>query len=185
MRGAARTAGAVFVSVALVLGIAALSRVPYGGGQTDGAVLRLSWRTRADEVRDCRRPTPEELASLPVHMRRPEVCEGRVLPRHLRVELDGSVLLDEVVRAAGARGDRPLYVYHEIPLFAGVHHLHVTFIPSEADSALEAAQRVTGAPPHLHLDTLIAVDSGEVALVTYDDDRNALVVRGPGTSAVP
>ena len=76
---------------AVVLGsgaaLAALSLVPYTAEPGDRAVVRLAWRTRGERVRACRRLTPDELARLPQHMRQEEVCERRILPYRLRVEI--------------------------------------------------------------------------------------------------
>ncbi|HEX6069931.1 MAG TPA: hypothetical protein VFZ18_08905, partial [Longimicrobiaceae bacterium] len=137
MRRAGPAAGAGLVALLSVLGVAALTRVPYDADHAEDAILRLSWRTRGEEVRECRTLSPEELAALPVHMQRTEVCEGRVLSRHLLVRVDGRPVIDDTVRAAGARSDRPLYVYYEIPLSPGVHALHVRFVPETMDATAD------------------------------------------------
>jgi hypothetical protein len=194
MRRATRAAGAGLVALLSVLGVAALTRVPYDAEHAEDAILRLSWRTRGEEVRECRTLSPEELAALPVHMQRTEVCEGRVLSRHLLVRVDRRSVVDDTVRAAGARSDRPLYVYYEIPLSPGVHALHVRFVPEamdapadehDADDAHESdeadeADEADDAPAVLELETLLDLKAGEVTLITYDGDRRDLVVREPG-----
>ena len=160
------------LAVASALALAALSQVPYTPAAAEQAVLRLSWRAPGVRVQNCRRLTDEEKAALPAHMRRDEVCEGRLLPAHLRVEVDGRVVVDDTVRASGARGDRPLYVFREIPLAPGAHALRVRFSRPDGGSGAAA--------PALHLDDTLALVPGEVALVTYDADAGALVVRTPG-----
>lgn len=179
MKGIVRDGGAALVVLGLALGMGALTRVPYEAPHAHDAVVRLSWRTRGEEVRECRTLSAEEQAGLPVHMRRSEVCEGRVLPRHLQVELDGRIVLDDTLHASGARGDRPLYVYQEIPVAAGAHHLQVSFVREDAAATATDGRTATMVPPTLTLDTRLALSPGEVALVTYDPGLRALVVRAP------
>src|SRR5690606_15072501 len=92
------------------------------------AVLRLSWRVRGIRIQECRTLTPEELDALPPHMRRPEVCEGRIAPYRLRVRVDCRVLADTLVHAAGAREDRPVYVFREFRVVPGVHRVDLRFV---------------------------------------------------------
>lgn len=173
MRRTTRRSLAALVAAGAMLALAALSQLPYTPPAAGDAVLRLSWRTRGERVEECRRLSPEEIAALPAHMRREEVCEGRLLPSHLRVEVDGRVLVDDSVRAAGARGDRPLYVFREIPLAPGAHALEVRFARQGRGSA-------GSTPALLELSDSLHLAPGEVALVTYDADLRALVVRVPG-----
>ena len=155
---------AVLVTGAAVLALGALSRFPYTPADAGSGVLRLSWRVRGERVTECRRLTPEELEALPLHMRRPEACEGRIAPYRLRVTIDGSVVEDTLIGAAGAREDRPIYVLRDFPLSPGTHAVDVAFARE-------------GAPVPLTLDTVVAIRPGRVSLVTFDPDRNALVLR--------
>lgn len=157
------------VTAMLAVLVAALSGVPYDpGGDAASAVLRLSWRTRAAAVRECREPTREELARLPTHMRRDRICDWRVPTHRLRVAVDGRVLDDARVEAAGTRGDRPLYVHRELPLEPGRHELEVRFLPE------------AGEGKRLTLQEQVELSAGDVALVTYDPDAGRLVLRRPG-----
>lgn len=111
-------------------------------------------------------------------MRQEEVCEGRILPYRLVVELDGVAAVDEVIHGAGAREDRPLYVSRDLPVQPGPHRLAVTFAREShavGDSAIATGGLRT--PAHLTLDTTVAVASRRVVLVTYDEEREQLVVR--------
>jgi hypothetical protein len=67
-----------------------------------GGGWSLRWR-----MQECRRLSPEELEALPVHMRRPEVCAGRVAPYRLQVLLGGAMVTDTVIGAGGAPGGTP------------------------------------------------------------------------------
>lgn len=152
------------VTVAAVMALGALSRVPYTSADAEHGVLRLSWRARVERVTECRRLTPEELEALPLHMRRPEACEGRIAPYRLTVSIDGSVVEDTVIRPAGARQDRPIYVLRDFALAPGEHAVDVAFTRE-------------GAPAHLVLQAVVEIRAGQIALVTYDPARNALVLR--------
>jgi hypothetical protein len=167
-------AAAVAVAIGLTIAMAALSRVPYRTSSDDHALIRLSWRTPGAFVNECRTPTPEELASLPVHMRRDQVCEGRILPNRLRVTLNGDLIIDEAVRAAGAREDRPLYVFREIAVPPGEHRVHLTWGVEGASAQLPQT-----------LDSVVRLAPGEITLFTYDVDRRALVVRGGAATIDP
>jgi hypothetical protein len=168
------------LAVAVTVAIAALSRVPYVHAGGEHAVLRLAWRTPGDFVEACRRPTAEELERVPIHMRREEICEGRMLPRRLVVRLDGEVVLEETVEAPGARGDRPLSVFRELPLPPGDHALEVSWatvgdVPPRGDGA-----RRSPVPPRMDVSAALRLEPRDVALVTFDPDRRTLVAVGRG-----
>lgn len=178
--GAALAAGAT-------LALGWLSQIPYGAATDAEAVVRLAWRIRGTRVEECRRLTPAELEQLPVHMRQQEVCEGRALPYRLVVMLDGEMIVDEPVRASGARADRPLYVYHELPVRPGAHDLAVRFtrdtVPADTAGERERerrGERESPAPPRLELVRRVTLRQGQIALVTYDADRRGLTLKGYG-----
>lgn len=181
------------LGVAALLAIGAATRFPYPAAPPDHGVLRLSWRTRGERVEECRRLTPAEIAQLPIHMRREEVCEGRVLPYLLVVEMDGRLLLRERVLPAGARHDRPLYVFHEIPIPTGEHRLAVRFVREDTRRERgggsgrgrddDHSERRSATPSYLELETGFRARPGEVTLVTYDADQRELVARSPGVIA--
>ncbi|HEX7117967.1 MAG TPA: hypothetical protein VF212_04230 [Longimicrobiales bacterium] len=168
--------------MAALLALGALTRAPYGIEEAQQAVIRLSWRARGVRVRQCRTLTPQEVEALPVHMRRERVCEGGIAPYRLRVALDEKVLESSVVSAAGAREDRPLYVYREVRVAPGRHRLSIDFLREEtAETDPEAVPAST--PARLTLDADLSLGAGQVALVTFDPKRRALVLRGaPSTS---
>ena len=148
-------------SLALAVLLAGLARVPVPGLDADQSVLRLSWRYRAGDAADCRRPTQAELEELPVHMRNPDACIGDLAPYQLQVLVDGAERLRAVLRPAGVRGDRPIFVYEEVRLPPGRHDLAVRF--GVRDGAM-------GAVPDLALDTTVVLEPGQVLLVTRGGD---------------
>lgn len=193
----ARHALAVTVAFALLVGVAALSRVPYSTHNAGRAALRFSWRARGERIERCRRATATELAKVPAHMRQEVICEGaRVAPYRLRVTVDGRRLADGVVAGSGVAGDRPMYVLREFALRPGAHRLQVVFAKEHeradddddrrrTESSERSAERDhdrdarRGAvPPSIALDTNLAVRAGSVVLVTYDSELRKLVLVG-------
>lgn len=171
-----RRAVAIAVAFASLLALGGLSRAPYTPDRAEYAVVRLAWRARGDRVEECRRLTPAELERIPPHMRQEERCEGRILPYRLQVSVDGVPTIDELVHAAGARGDRPLYVYREVPLAAGIHPLVITFA-REGEVPRGAREDEEGTPSRLMLDTIVTLAARRVLLVTYDDEGRRLVAK--------
>jgi hypothetical protein len=109
-----------------------LTRLPYAAEPGDQAEVRLTWRARTALVEECRRLTDAEREALPVHMRREEICEGRVSSYRLDVVVDGETRHSSIVKGSGARGDRPLYVFDAIRLPPGPHNIQVVFARVDA-----------------------------------------------------
>lgn len=157
------------VAGVLMTGIVALSQVPWAAAPgTDGA-LRLAWRYRSALVDECREPTAEELSRVPAHMRQHRVCERRLLPYELSVQVDGRRLALDTIRAGGARADRPLSLYRESPLAPGRHAIVVRFTPIVTAPGVAV-------PPTLVLDTSVSVAAHRVVLVTLDDGGTRLLI---------
>lgn len=152
--GIRRFGGLAYAFLAAAL-LSSLSRIPWDASgadrpmilgsdamaprSTELALIRLSWRVPGDRIDECRRSSPEELDALPIHMRREEVCEGRILPYRLRVALDEQIVIDEMVHPAGAREDRPLYVFRELFVPPGAYVIEVVWEPERSPKA--AAQQ--------------------------------------------
>ncbi len=165
---------AVLVALVATVAIGALSQVPYHVEDEEQAWIRLSWRVRTERIEECRKLTAEEIAELPVHMRREEVCERRGVPYRLRVTLDGNQVEDGLMRGAGARGDRPIFVYRELRTTPGLHRVEISFEPEHED----ADQRSDGdLPSALRLATELDLAAGDIALITRPEGQAGLVVR--------
>jgi len=163
-----RAIGAV-VAVLGCAGLVALSSwTPVLGSSAEG-IVRLSWRAVGQRVEECRVLSEDELAALPAHMRRKEVCEGRLAPFALEAKLDGDPVLRRELRAAGAREDRPTYVFEELRVEPGPHRLDVVFAVAGSDGGPELS------PLRLH--AVIDVAPRSIVLVTRDDESGNLVVR--------
>ena len=155
--------GALLVAF-LCAGLVAGTGLPYQAEVGDHALVRLSWRAVGERVEACRRPSEEELAALPPHMRRAEICEGRMTPFRLAVAIDGEELLDERILPSGTRQDRPVYVLREFPVAQGPHRLRVAF----AEELPEGAGRAPRPP--LVLDEAVA--AGAPLQVEMPRDRH-------------
>jgi hypothetical protein len=166
---ALRLIAATILTLALTAALAVCSQLPYSPDGRETALVRLSWRAVGERVERCRRATPEELAALPAHMRRPEICEGSLEPFRLSVALNGETIYTGQVRASGAREDRPTYVFREFEVPAGTHHLQIHFAPDREDSAR--------AP--LRLDETVTLAARKVLLVTHDPGTDRLSVFSP------
>ena len=111
---------------------------------------------------------------MPIHMQRDSICERRVPPYRLRVEVDGAQLEDARVEAAGARQDRPVFVFREFALEPGRHQVRVEFAQDEDD--IGAAIPRPDVPPPLILSAPVAFEAGQIRLVSYDATSNRLVL---------
>ncbi len=175
--------GGLLVAVSIA-GLGLLTRYSHGASP-DRAALRLAWRMPVPRVVECREPTAEELADLPIHMRQDEICEGRAVEYRLEVHVDGVARHRSLKAGAGARGDRPVHVFQELPLEPGSRHVRVVFERADgggAPGAGTAEDGTTGtgateAPVRLVVDRTLEVEARDVVLVTYDRDGGRLVAR--------
>ena len=135
---ASRWAAVLIVSAAPVLLLGWLSRAPYDPPGSDVAVLRMSWRLRGERIEECRPRTQAELDALPVHMRTPEICEGHLVAYRLVVQVGNRPADSLVFVPQGAKGDRPVFVMHEVPLAEGPQRVSVSFSPISEDPADDA-----------------------------------------------
>ena len=114
-----RLALAAVVVLAFVLALAALSALPLEVQRAPEARLRVAFSARPERIESCRRPTADELANLPAHMRQTEICEGTTARYRLEVRRGDSLLLAALVRGGGLRHDRQLYVLREVAVPSG------------------------------------------------------------------
>lgn len=156
----------VLVTICTLVFLGALSRVPFTPAGSNVALLRLSWRTRGEASQQCRDRTAEELQALPVHMRTAQVCTGRVANYRLSVRIDEGAVQTRELHAAGAHADRPIYVLWQDSLEPGRHQIEIEFY-----SVLHPGKN------RLRLTEEVDVGRGDIALVTYDDERGRLYIR--------
>jgi hypothetical protein len=160
------------VAALLTTGLVVGSALPYAVNRDERALVRLSWRAVGEPVKECRVPTPEELAALPQHMRRPEICEARLSPFHLRVAIDGRAVFDGQILPSGARQDRPTYVFEEFSVAPGEHRLEIRFAEERGEVERELAP--------LTLDETVTLRPRDILLVARPRDEDALALITPG-----
>ncbi len=164
MRGLQRGAGLALVA-GLCAGIAWGTRVPYAIEPEPDAAIRLSWRAAGEPSLHCRTPSAEELARLPLHMRRKQICERRLPSFRLVVAVDGGAWLDELIAPGGAQHDRPAVVLRELRVTPGAHQLRVELTPEDPASAPQ------------RLDAQVVLHPRAVVLVSEDPQSGALALR--------
>ncbi len=161
---------AAAVTLGAALTIAWLSQLPTTYARGDDALVRLSWRIDGQRIDECRPRTAAELEALAPHMRTPEVCTRGNLDYELRVSLDGAEITRDTVRPGGARRDRPIYVYRDIPVSPGTHSLDVLFAPVFPTGSSARPQAV-----ELRFQGEVDVEAREVVLITADASASSLV----------
>lgn len=197
---AARAIVVIAATAVVMVAIAAGSAAPVGLHPGESGRLRLSWSARPERIETCREVSAKELAELEEHMRQRVECDGHFATYTLEVRADDRVVATTVVRGAGLRHDRPIYLLREIDVPAGVRRIRVSFIRREqatgdtaasaheaddADSgistgraereAVERARRGRAAvPPRLVLDTSLTILPRGVTVVTLNQERRTL-----------
>jgi hypothetical protein len=137
---------------------------------TEGALLGIAVRTMAGTVQECRALSEEELAALPRHMRRSEVCESHAVPYRLEVTVDGEPRLDRIYRAAGIHGDRPLTVEERIRVRAGVRAVGIRFAPVESPGPDHA-------PPVFTLEQEVSFAEGRIRVAKLEGVEGGFEIR--------
>jgi len=127
-RSGPRALGAAAAAVLLIACAAALSFVsdlayapPVSGGSE--FVVSLNHPGLASE--HCRDLSEEELASTPVHMRKPHVCERKRPAVRLRVVIDGATALEASIRPSGIWSDGNSAGVERVPVAPGEHRVNV------------------------------------------------------------
>ncbi len=134
--------------------------------EPDQGLLRLSFRHPGQFVTDCRTRSPEELAKLSPQLRAQMDCPRERSPVHVRVELNGKPLYDEVFPPAGLRRDGAAAGYHRLAIPAGEHRLRVQV----NDDARIKGFNHEG-------ERQLAVVPGQVVLIDFIPDQGGVVIR--------
>ncbi len=131
----------------------AFSPVPEGSGE-----LKISMAHLAERIEPCRPLTEEERAELPPTRRVTEVCERGRVPTLVRLRLDGELIIDRLVKAAGWQEDGRAYLLEFQPLPAGQYELEL---------ALRDTPREEGYDMQHHFN--LALEPGDSALLEIGD----------------
>jgi hypothetical protein len=152
-----------------------------GSDPAEGAALRIAIRTTAGTMEDCHKLSAEELEKLPMHMRRPEVCESRAVPYRLQVHVGDRSLVDRTYTAAGIRGDRPLTVDEEFTVPAGSRDVTIRFTPALATGTVQSGRSDGGANPQASpafvFDDAVEFLEGRVRVATLDTKAATFEIR--------
>ena len=116
-----------FAVLAMVFaGVAALSNQPHHRSLPEGmGVLTLSFNHGADRKAACRKATPEELASLPPNMRRPEICPRERPAVRVELDIDGKRVFGADVAPSGIAGDGPSRIHERFVLPVGAYEIAI------------------------------------------------------------
>lgn len=120
---AAAAAVALGVFVSGFVGVGA--DLGYATPSIDGAELVVSFKHPGAVSEHCRTLSAEDLADLPVHMRRAEVCDRRRAPVQLRIEVDGRPVLAGAYSPSGIWGDGNSVAVERLAVEPGEHRVAV------------------------------------------------------------
>lgn len=151
--------------ITLLLAIATLTRIPVGK-RSEGGIVRVAARLSGASREECRTATAEELERLPVHMRRPEICERTLQDYRVRVAIDGAEILSKDYTHGGMRGDRPVFVSEDIVLDAGKYRLDIELVSLR--SGAETGHRLV-------FHDSVTIEPGKITAVRYDPVSDSLV----------
>lgn len=196
-----RLMGAAIVTALLLAAMARISAAPVRLESGESARLRLSWSARPERIETCRVLSEKELEQREEHMRQRIECEGRSATYALGVYVDDQLVHESVVRGAGLRHDRPIFLLRDIEVPPGPHRLRVSFRRREttdndaaafatsaapardsgifagrgARETVERARRARAAiPAELTLERTLTFGKGQVVVVTFNSERRSL-----------
>ena len=167
MANAARIAGQALAFLLFAVAVGGLSQWPPLRPVPEGeALLRLAMAVPGKLKGECRRFTEEELARLAPNMRRPLDCPRERRAVRIRLEVDGALLREEVIRPSGFARDGAATAYWKLSLPAGRHELRAV-VSDDADDPARALERVA----------VLDLKPGAVLTVDFDRERGGILFR--------
>lgn len=157
----------IYAGIALWLGYFANMPV-YTHLDPELALIKLSVIHSAQRKGKCRKRTQEELEALNPNMRKPYDCPRERLPIHIELLLDGELIYDEVLQAAGLAKGSQARAYQRIPAASGEHDLVVRMVDSartEGYDYMKAAK--------------IRLSAGVIFVVDFRAEAGGFLLRGP------
>ena len=103
----------------------------------DSAQIKMTFIHKGPTITECRYLTPQELAALPQHMRKPADCPRERLPIRIEVELDSKILFAEDLPPTGLFGDGPASVFAIFNVSPGTHLLEVRLRNSRRETGFD------------------------------------------------
>lgn len=123
-----QVAKAVLMTSAILSFIGYYSRKPMGADQSN-SFIRLSMRVPRQTTKVCKKLTPNEVAKLPLHMRKEEECTLTSIKYKVSLELNSKSVLERQIHSQGVRHDKPMYVDEMLSVEPGQYNLKINFAP--------------------------------------------------------
>jgi NAD-dependent dihydropyrimidine dehydrogenase PreA subunit/coenzyme F420-reducing hydrogenase delta subunit len=123
-RGLAGVTSAV-LALLLAGALGVVSDLGYAASDADGPELVVTFKHPGQVGENCRALTEAEMADLPVHMRRTEICERARAWVRLRVTVDGEPVREGAYRPKGIWSDLNSVAVESIPMPPGEHRVRV------------------------------------------------------------
>ena len=141
---AGRFVGFALLLAAVSLGLCTFSAFPWTGSDPGAALVRIAFKHVAAFEQAVALRSQEEIDKLPRHMRptsQERARTGRRVDTHLKVALDGRVLLDHRYRPGGLRRDGPTFAYEELAVPPGRRLIEVSLADGQPEGAPSGSGR--------------------------------------------
>lgn len=125
----------------------------------DMAQIKVSFAHGAKPKGGCRRRTAEEIAALPPNMRRPLDCPRERLPIAVEIEIDGKMVISEMLPPTGLNDDGPARIYRKITIPPGRHRVVARLRDSDRAEGFDYVR-----------DSVIDVEAGHNIVVDFKAD---------------
>jgi hypothetical protein len=106
-----------------IVGVA--SDLGYASPSNPGSELAVSFKHPGQMSENCEELSEEELADVPIHMRKATQCERERSPVRLRVRVDGQIVVDSSSAPSGIWSDRPSVTVERVAVETGEHTVRV------------------------------------------------------------
>lgn len=130
------------------------------------AQIKLSFMHVGARVEECRRRTPEELAALPQHMRRPLECARERVPVVVEIEMDGNILYQRALPATGLRHDGPARGHAVFRVPQGEYRFAVRIRDTRRKEGFDHERQET-----------IVLTSGQNLVIDYVREQGGIIFR--------
>ncbi len=130
------------------------------------AQIKLSFMHVGARVVECRRRTPEELAALPQHMRRPLDCTRERVPVVVDITLDGESLYYQALPATGLHNDGPARGHATFRVPVGEYRIAVRIRDTGREEGFDHERQET-----------IILTSGQTLVIDYVREEGGIIFR--------
>ena len=170
-----RSAGqaVIYAGMALWLGYFA-NRPVYTHLPPDQALIKLSVVHGAQRKGECRKRTREELDAMNPNMRTPYDCPRERLPIAIQVLLDGEVIYDRSIIAAGLARGGSTRAYERFAVVSGRHELVARMVDSARTEGYDFERAAT-----------IVLSPGENFVIDFRAESGGFLFDGKSVTYVP